>query len=337
MTKQKPLVAVIFTGGTIAMKLDAGFGGVVPKLSASEILDSVSDLESIARVEIEEFGRYPSPHITPEIMLNLSQIVQRYAERDDIAGIVVTHGTDILEETAFFLDCTLQTEKPIVVVGAMRNSAEADWDGPRNLRDAIIIASKSEARGYGVMLCLSDVINAASEATKTDATELNTFVSLDFGPVGRINNSLLLLYRKPVHRDYFKVEKLPEFVPLLKCYSGMDERFVKYCRENGAAGLVIEAFGAGNVPPPVYYELVKCVESGLPVVLVSRCPVGRIEHTYAYEGAGKKLYEAGIIFADYMNGQKARIKLLCALGAGYDIEHIRHAFEWVAPRNENEN
>lgn len=332
MSTFKPRVAVIFTGGTIAMKLDAGFGGIVPKLSAAEILDSVSDLGGIALVEAAEFGRYPGPHVTPAIMLELSRLAQQYADRADIAGVVITHGTDTLEETAFFLDCTVQTPKPVVVVGAMRNSAETDWDGPRNLRDAVIIAAQPEARGYGVLVCLSDVINAASEVSKTDANELNTFASMDFGPVGRISNSSLFLYRKPVHRDYFRVDSLPSFVPLLKCYSGMNGGLVELCRENGAEGVVIEAFGAGNVPPPVYYELAECVRQDIPVVLVSRCPVGRIEHTYAYEGAGKELYEAGVIFADYMNGQKARIKLLCALGAGYSTAEIRRVFEWVSPR-----
>ncbi|MCC6844721.1 MAG: asparaginase [Bacteroidetes bacterium] len=330
MNRQKPLVTAIFTGGTIAMKPDAGSGGVVPKLSAAEILNSVPDLENIARVETVEFGRYPSPHITPEIMLQLSRLAQYHAERPEVAGIIVTHGTDTLEETAFFLDCTLKTSKPVVVVGAMRNSAEADWDGPRNLRDAVIIASRHEAQDYGTLICLSDVINAASEATKTDATDINTFASMNFGPVGRISNSSLFLYRKPVHRDHFDVKELPAFVPLFKCYAGMEGGLVKLCRENGAAGFVIEGFGAGNVPPPVFYDLVECVKQGLPVVLVSRCPVGRIEHTYAYEGAGKQLYEAGVIFADYMNGQKARIKLMCALGAGYGIEEIRRAFEWAS-------
>ena len=314
------------------MKHDDVIGGIVPRLGASELLDSVPDIHTIARIETLEFGRYPGPHITPALMLDLSRIVQQFADRPDIAGIVVTHGTDTLEETAFFLDCTVATDKPIVVIGAMRNSSESDWDGPRNLRDAVIIASHSGAKGYGVMVCLSDTINAASEASKTDASELNTFASMDFGPIGRISNSAVFLYRKPLHRDYFDVQSLPALVPLLKCYTGMNGGLVKLCRENGAEGFVIEAFGAGNVPPPVYYELVETIRQGIPVILVSRCPVGRIEHVYAYEGAGKQLYEAGVIFADYTNGQKARIKLLCAISAGKTHQEIRQAFEWVNPR-----
>jgi L-asparaginase len=125
------------------------------------------------------------------------------------------------------------------------------------------------------------------------------------------------------------VTQIPKHVPLLKCYAGMDAMLITCALEHGAKGLVIEAFGVGNVPPSVFYALKETVQSGIPIVLTSRCPVGRIEHIYAYEGAGKHLYDAGIIFADYLNGQKARIKLIAALGAGYDIDRIRAAFEWA--------
>jgi L-asparaginase len=325
----KPRVAVIFTGGTIAMKLDEGFGGIVPSLSATQILDAVPSAGELADIEAYEFGRFPGPHVTPDLMLKISNIATSFAERDDIDGIIVTHGTDTLEETAFFLDCTVRTEKPIVVVGAMRNSSEPDWDGPRNLRDALIIAGHSGFRSMGTLVCLSDVINAASEVSKTDTNELNTFASFDFGPVARIINQKLTIYRSPLHREQFSITSLPAFVPLLKCYAGMDGNLVQMCINAGASGIVIEAFGVGNVPPPVYYALLEAVSKGIPVVLVSRCPVGRIEHVYAYEGAGKWLHDAGVIFADYLNGQKARIKLMIALGAGYSIEQIRNSFEWA--------
>jgi len=325
----KPKIAVFFTGGTICMRVDEGFGGIVPALSAKQILETIPDIDELAEVEVIEFGHYPGPHMTPEIMFDLSKQITNYVERDDIHGIIVTHGTDTLEETAYFLDCTVNTEKPIIVIGAMRNSSEPDWDGPRNLRDALILAGSPDASGYGVLLCLSDSINAASEATKTDTNQLNTFASFDFGPIGRIVNGTVMMYRKPVRRESFAMTHVPQHVPLLKCYAGMDAMLITCALEHGAKGLVIEAFGVGNVPPSVYYALKQAVESGIPIVLTSRCPVGRIEHIYAYEGAGKHLYDAGIIFADYLNGRKARIKLIAALGAGYDHDRIRAAFEWA--------
>ncbi len=322
-------VAIIFTGGTIASSLSEAFGGVVPSLSGADILDAVPQIRELAEIEVVEYGKFPGPHMTPERMFEVSQRAQQLLARPDIDGVVVTHGTDTLEETAFLLDCTIESPKPVVVVGAMRNSSEPDWDGPRNLRDAVAIAISSQFREMGTLVCLAGVINAASEVTKTDTEEINTFRSLDFGPLGRISNGKPIRYRAPVHRQTFPTQRMPANVPLLKCFAGMDGSLIQAAVEQGAEGLVIEAMGVGNVPPPVYYQLLDVLKRRIPVVLVSRCPVGRTEHLYAYEGAGKHLHQAGVIFADFLNGQKARIKLLCALGAGYSIEQIRAAFEWV--------
>lgn len=312
------------------MKVDDAFGGVVPALSSEDILKATPNIFDLAAIECLEFGRYPGPHITPAIMLQLAQIIQEQLERPDIDGIVVTHGTDTLEETAYFLDCTVTSPKPVVVIGSMRNSSEPDWDGPRNLRDGITIAASPKARDLGVLVSLAETLHAASEVSKIDTTNIHTFESLNFGPVGRILNGKLFIHRQPVHRDYFKVEHLPRFVPLLKCYASDEALLLRTAIDSNAEGIVLEAMGVGNVPPPVYSEIVRARQADIPVVLVSRCPIGRVEHIYAYEGAGKQLYEAGVIFADYCNGQKARIKLMAALGAGCNSERVRQSFEWTS-------
>lgn len=324
-----PTIVVVFTGGTIASALDEGFGGVVPSLSGGQILAHISDLQSIAQVVVHEYGTFPGPHITPARMLELSGIVQEYLADPKVHGVIVTHGTDTLEETAYFLDNTVTSTKPVAVIGAMRNSSEPDWDGPRNLRDALLFCSHPSARGLGTCVILGGVILAASEATKTDTEDVATFDSLNFGPIGHINNRHILVHRKPLHRDSYIVERIPEFVPLLKCYAGMDERLINAAVGLGAQGMVIEAFGVGNVTPPVFYALAGVMELGIPVVLTSRCPIGRVEQVYAYEGAGKHLHAAGVVFADYLNGPKARIKLMCALGAGLNMVQLRQSFEWI--------
>ncbi|MFM8771405.1 MAG: asparaginase [Candidatus Kapaibacterium sp.] len=325
---EKSRIVIIFTGGTIASTLDAEWGGVVPSMSGGEILSRIPGIRDVAEIVVHEYGTFPGPHITIDRMWELSKIVGSYVSDPTIDGIVVTHGTDTLEETAYFLDCSVDTAKPIVVIGAMRNSSEPDWDGPRNLRDAVTVAAHPSARGLGVLVCLGGVITAASETSKTDTQELSTFASFDFGPVGRISNGVVFIHRAPFHRETFSVSALPTFVPLLKSFAGMDASLIELCRQRDVSGLVIEAFGVGNVTPPVFYALKDAADAGIPVVLVSRCPVGRVEHIYAYEGAGRHLHEAGIIFADYLNGQKARIKLICALGAGMTAEQICRSFEW---------
>ncbi|MCU0425415.1 MAG: asparaginase [Candidatus Kapabacteria bacterium] len=330
MAHVKPRIAIVFTGGTISMKVDDAFGGVVPALSAEEILSLTPSIHELTDLEPIEFGRYPGPHVTPELMLTLAREVQELADQPAIQGIVITHGTDTLEETSYFLDCTVNTVKPIVVVGSMRNSSEPDWDGPRNLRDAVLLALNPKSRGMGVMVCLADSIQAASEVSKMDTSNLSTFESSNFGPLGRIVNGSVLLYRQPVRRDYFAVKELPKFVPIIKCYTSGEAELMRLALESSIPpeGIVVEAMGVGNVPPPFYHQILRALERQIPVVLTSRCPIGRVEHLYAYEGAGKQLYEAGVIFADYLTGQKARMKLLAALGAGYSAEQVRTSFEW---------
>ena len=310
------------------MTMDTKFGGIVPSLSGKDILARTPSVFDHAELITVDFGQYPGPHITPDIMMGLSRLVQEYADAEDIDGIVITHGTDTLEETAYFLDCTVNTHKPIVVVGSMRNSSEPDWDGPRNLRDCIMIALHRKAHHLGVLVCLAEEIHAASEVSKLNTSNISTFESPNFGALGRIVNGSVFIYRKPVHREFFTVSALPHFVPLLTCYTTSEALILQAVVKLRPAGIVIEAMGVGNVPPPVFEQILYAIEQNIPVVLVSRCPIGRVEHLYAYQGAGKQLYEAGVIFADYLNGQKARIKLLVMLGAGVDLQTIRNAFEW---------
>lgn len=326
---KKPAIVIIFTGGTIASTLDMAWGGIVPSLTGGEILNHIPDVYGIAKINIHEYGTFPGPHITPQRMLEISGIAADYLRRADVDGIVITHGTDTLEETAYFLDLTLSSDKPVVVIGSMRNSSEPDWDGPRNLRDAVTLAAHSKARGLGVLVCLGGDILAASEASKTDTSDVETFESLNFGPLGRITNGHVLIHRQPLRREFVSINSIPSFVPLLRSFAGMDATLIDASVQANAKGIVIEAFGVGNVTPPVYYALRTVIERGIPVVLVSRCPVGRVEHLYAYEGAGRQLHDAGVIFADYMTGEKARIKLICQLSAGLSIDDIRQSFEWV--------
>lgn len=325
----KKNIAVIFSGGTISMRYIPEEGGIVPALTPEEILQLSPQLYELANIHPVFFGNYPSPHIDIERMNQLRETIAYWINREDIDGVVVTHGTDTLEETAYFIDLTLNSPKPIVFVGSMRNASEPDWDGPRNLRDGICIASHPSATAKGVLVCLSEEIHAASEVTKLDTSNISTFSSPNFGPLGRIVQNRVFIYREPVHRDFFAIRSLPRFVPLLKCYAGAEPQLYQCVLQHHPDGLVIEALGTGNVPPAVYREIRKFLSKNIPVILTSRCPIGRVEHLYSYEGAGKLLYEAGVIFADYLNGQKARIKLIAALGAELSRSELQKVFEWA--------
>jgi L-asparaginase len=320
-------ILIIFTGGTFSMKIDRETNSAVPYYHGEELLKIIPEADKKANISVYEFGNYPGPHMTPELMLELSEIVKKYINQNDTDGIIITHGTDTLEETAYFLDLTVKTEKPIVVIGAMKTSSEPDWDGPKNLLDAISIINNPNSGNMGVLVCLNGEINAASEVTKTHTEDIETFHSLDFGSLGFVENDRVIFNRLPRKLETFETAKINSNVDLIKVYAGMNEKFFKFSADSGADGLVVEAMGVGNVPPKAFEGIKYVLEKGIPVVLVSRCPAGETLDIYGYEGAGKWLKKAGVIFSDYLNGQKARIKLIVCLGITNDTEKLRSMFE----------
>ena len=319
-------IIIVFTGGTFSMKIDSVTGGAVPHFHGNELLDMIPEAGIGANILMYEFGMYPGPHMTPELMLQLSNKINEYAKSNEIDGIIVTHGTDTLEETAYFLDLTVNTEKPIVVIGAMRTSSEPDWDGPRNLLDAIAICNNENSKDMGVLVCLNGEINAASEVTKTHTEDVETFQSMDFGSLGFVENNRVIFNRLPKKLESIEIDRVVSNVDLIKVHTGITNKFFKFSADSGVAGIVVEALGVGNVPPAAFDGIKYATEKGIPVVLVSRCPTGETLDIYSYPGAGKWLKEIGVIFTDYLNGQKARIKLMLALGKCKNISEISKMF-----------
>lgn len=309
------------------MGIDRTTGGAVPRYSGSELMNMIPEARNAAEIFIHDFGKYPGPHMTPDLMLKLSGAIQGKLEQENYTGVIVTHGTDTLEETAYLLDLTINTSIPVVVTGSMKNSSDADWDGPRNLMDAVSICLTPNCRNLGVLVCLNGEINAASEVTKIFTDEVDTFSSLDFGSLGFVQNGRVIINRLPRKLENIDSTKINTNVDLLTVYAGMDEKFFRLSADSGADGLVVEALGVGNVPPAAFEGIKYVTEKKIPVVLVSRCPAGETLDVYSYPGAGKWLHKLGVIFTDYLNGQKARIKLMLALGKTSDHEELRKLFE----------
>jgi L-asparaginase len=322
-----PRVLFIFTGGTISMKIDPVTGGAVPALSGREILSFDPALEDLAEIEVIDFGRLPGPHWTPEKMWELSELTRTQLERPDVDGIVITHGTDTLEETAYFVDLRHRSEKPIAFVGAMRNTSELSFDGPANLRAALRTVVEPDARGQGVLVVLNMLIHAASAATKNDTQALETFTSPVFGPLGMVDADRVLFARSLPRRASIDAPGFEARVDLLVTYAGFDGRFIDASRESEARGLVLEGTGRGNLPPAAIPALDRFLKAGLPVVLSTRCPQGRVLDTYAYEGSGYDLRQRGVMFSGALPGPKARVQLMLALGATRDPLELKHLIE----------
>lgn len=320
-------ILVVFTGGTFSMKIDKKTGGAIPSYSGSELLKKIPEAKKIADIDYFDFGKYPGPHMTPELMMDLSKKIRELMKGEKYKGIIVTHGTDTLEETAYFLDLTIKTEIPIVIIGSMKNSSEPDWDGPRNLMDAIRICLNENCKNIGVLVCLNGEINAASEVTKIYTKQIDSFTSLDFGALGFVQNGRVILNRLPRKLETLETDRFISNIDMLTVYAGMDDKFFKFSADSGTAGIVVEALGVGNVPPAAFKGIEYAVKKGIPVVLVSRCPAGETLNIYSYPGAGKWLHKLGVIFAEYLNGQKARVKLMLALGITKDKKKLRKLFE----------
>lgn len=313
------------------MRVDPAAGGPVPALSGREILALVPGLDAIAALRPIDFARLPGPHMTPARMFELAGCVSEQAADPQVSGIVITHGTDTLEETACLLDLMVNTPKPVVLVGAMKNSSEPGWDGPPNLHSAIRVAADDAARGLGVLVVMSEKILAGGEVTKTNTEAADTFQSRDFGPLGIVDKDRILIARAPAAREHIPAARLEERVEIVKLSAGSDGRLIRHALADGLQGLVIEGLGRGNVPITALAEVERAIRSGIPVVITSRCPRGRVLDTYAYEGAGRQLKRLGAVLGGTTPSHKARIKLMLLLGAGAgaDLEAIRHSFEEV--------
>ncbi|WP_082233974.1 asparaginase [Halobacillus massiliensis] len=305
-------ILIIHTGGTISMKENKETGEV--NTQGRHPLEEISTLlkgETI--IEDEILFYLPSPHITPDHMLKLGKHIHERLILKDYDGIVITHGTDTLEETAYFLDLYLQTKKPIIVTGAMRSSNEIGSDGLYNLLTAIKVASCDEAQSKGVLVVMNDEIHTAKNVTKTSTSNVATFQSPQYGPIGITTKKDVFFHHRTNHYDSYPIQQLSKKVALIKAYAGMDSAVIDAIRESGVNGIVLEALGQGNLPPETVPAIEKTIEKGIPIVLVSRCYQGIVQDTYSYEGGGRHLRDLGVIFANGLTGPKARIKLLILL------------------------
>lgn len=281
--------------------------------------------EESLEVESIDVFNIPSPHMTPQHMLKLYQMIKERA--GDVDGVVITHGTDTLEETAYFLDTMDLPDIPVVLTGAMRSSNEIASDGVYNYLAALRVASDPEARDKGVLVVMNDEVHAAKYVTKTHTTNVSTFQTPTHGPLGLIMKHEILYFKKAQDRVRFDLDQIHGLVPIIPAYAGMDERMLDMLDISQLDGLIIEAFGAGNLPLPVADKMEAFVQAGLPVALVSRCFNGIAEPVYAYPGGGVQLHDKGIFFVKELNAPKARIKLLIALSAGLKGEELKEYME----------
>ena len=306
-------VVIVATGGTIAMKYDPEKQGLVPACTGEDLAAAVTGLCDVAPLEFIQFSNIASCGMTPKNMWDLHVKIEEVLARDDVAGVVVTHGTDTVEETSYFLDLLKKSPKPVVCTAAMRGAGDVSPDGPMNILCSVRTAASKAAVGMGVLVCLNETLHAPAEVTKTHAANPATFQSPWWGPVGYVDPDKVIIRRKPLVVQRFSPKALTARVDLIKCMTGSERDYIDFAVAQGCKGLVIEGFGRGNVPPAVVPGIRDAVEKGVAVVIASRTSAGRVLDVYGYPGSVTDTRRAGAVMGGEISAAKARLKLMIAL------------------------
>lgn len=317
-------VAVLFTGGTIAMQPDQQTGGAVPTLDGAAILARTPRLSDVAALEPIDWGLVPASHLSFDQLLDIARRLDDALADEQVHGAVVVQGTDTIEETAFAFDLLLRSDKPVVVTGAMRNAAEPDYDGPRNLRDAVRCAASRQLAGARTLVVLNGLIIAAEQAVKTHTTSLRTFQSRDGQPVGRVHDGAVEIgrTREPHPRLPVVPASVVPDVHLISATIGMDGLLLRLLRPTRPGSVVIAATGAGNTHHDLLAAAQELMADGAVVCLTTRCPTGSVVPAYAFPGGGVQWQRAGAILSP-LDGPKCRVALALGLAAGLDTAELR--------------
>ena len=315
-----PRVLILTTGGTIASRVGA------PMTSGTSLVEAVPELLQVAEIEVAEFSRIGSSQMTPSHWLGLANRINSELEEDPtLAGVVITHGTDTMEETAFFLNLTVRHSRPVVLVGSMRSANEISADGPANLLNAVRVAVNGDAKGAGVLVVLNEDISAARDVWKTDNRRVHTFRSPEFGYLGVVDPDTVLFYRVQLRPhtsqsefDLSGIASLPH-VEIVTDFAGFDGSAIESLVERPPDGLVVTTFAGGRMSAGAQSGVQAAVDAGIPVVIASRVPGGRI--------VGNPVELLGAVVARDLPAHKARILLILALTKAQGNAELQRIFD----------
>lgn len=327
------MIHLLFTGGTISMERDPAAGGNVPRHDGEALVRLAPGLDRIAPYRIENWARVPACHLDQERLWALRERVRALVEDAPAAGggagraagdgalrgVVITHGTDTIEETAYLLARSLDARLPVAITGAMRTASDPDWDGGRNLLDAARVAASPEAGEWGTMVVFAGRVFAGHEAVKVDTIRLDAFGAPHGAPIGSVADGRVEFAapRPPRRLRPLRPRSLSARVALVPVVVGDRGELLDLARP-GHDGLVLVAFGSGNIPPGAVPAVRRWLDEGKPVILASRCCTGPVTPAYGFEGGGARLVALGVRPAGPRTPSQARMELTLALSAGAD-------------------
>ncbi len=319
-------IVLVTTGGTIASRHDSNSGHTVASVGGDMLRQTLNDRLEGIDLAVDEFCNVGSFAVDLPLAFDLAKRVALHLADPATTGVVVTHGTDTMEESAYMADLLIGSDKPVVFTGAQRPADMPDTDGPRNIADSVRIAASPLTVGIGAMIAFEQDFHAARDVTKTHASRVDTFASGEHGKLGEIDGERISLHRRPVLRKTFAADRIESRVDFVKLVMGSDDRFLRFAADSGAKAIVMEGFGRGNATPVAARAVADIVASGTPVIVTSRCPRGRVRPIYGNGGA-RDLERAGAIFAGDLSGPKARVLAAVLLGAGFSAEAMRAEFD----------
>jgi len=331
VSQHLPRVIVLSTGGTIAgQQPNTDKAGYLPgKISIDELLKNIPSISQKATVQGEQIASIGSYDMTVELWIKLARRINEIFARNEADGIVITHGTDTQEETAYFLNLTVQSDKPVVLTGSMRPATAISADGSKNLYDAILVAADTGSRGKGVMICFNENIYDAKNVVKTNTTNVNAFSSPNTGSIGQLYDGRVFYNAEPQKRhngssifDITKMDSLPN-VEIVYAYGGPSDAAINAFINSHTAGIIIAGTGNGSFDKAIRESVKKALEKGIIVIRSSRVVSGKVTTQYVGAFDDAKL---GTIVSDNLNPQKARILLMLALTVTKDKNKIQEMF-----------
>ena len=322
----KKKIIILVTGGTILCTFDEINHEVVPNVPADEILDGVKNHDSGRQIVVKEFSNVPSPHLSLEMGAKLIDEAREILKKDDVEGLVVVQGTDVLEEVAYLFHLILDTTKPVVFTGSMKNRDELYSDYKGNIDGAIRIIESRDAAGRGVMVYFNQEIHSARYVEKENTNNIASFKSPRFGPIGAVYNDRVEFFGKVEAAKCYIPSRLDNNIQLIKATYSMNDLLIRACIRERVPGIVIEGLGSGNVPPNIIPAIKDALSNNMAIVLTSRCHTGHVIETYGYEGGGAELARLGVINGGNLGGIKARIKLIVLMGMHLGISYVSKEF-----------
>ncbi|TFB23950.1 asparaginase [Filobacillus milosensis] len=302
-------VVLLTTGGTIASKPNENSGKLSSGAMTGEELAALCDLPNEIQIIVDSAFQKPSVHLNSQDWILLKDKVNKYFQDEEVDGVVITHGTDTLEETSYFLDLTVNDHRPVVVTGSQRSISDLGSDVYINLRHAIYSACSEELYNCGTVVVFNERIFSAKYVKKEHASNIQGFNAFGFGYLGIIDNDQVQVFQRPLKREYFLVQDFLPRVDIVKCYTDADGVILDALRQTDTQGIIIEGVGRGQVPPNMMPAIKRCLNDGIVIVITTASEEGAVYPTYDYEGSAYDLINHGVILGSDYDSKKARVRL----------------------------